>query len=211
MPKASREKELPSRCSIPDCGRHPRSGTTRTATTASWRSMTLRTPHRSASTIAATMTVKTKRDDDWDDDGYSTEYDDDDDWSSPNTGINDWNGHGTHITSVMVGSGRTPAGRYQGIAPDANIVAIRAFEPDGSGYLPECHQGAAMGRTASQEIRHSYPEPLVWRFACIALLGRPCESGRNGRMEQWHRCRCGCRQQRSRPDDHRRTWQTCLT
>jgi len=50
--------------------------------------------------------------------------------------IDDWNGHGTHITSIMMSSDRTEAGRYQGIAPNANVVAVRAFEPDGSGtYL----------------------------------------------------------------------------
>jgi len=33
-------------------------------------------------------------------------------------------------------SGRTEAGSYQGIAPNARVVAVRAFEPDGSGtYL----------------------------------------------------------------------------
>lgn len=50
--------------------------------------------------------------------------------------IDDWNGHGTHITSIMVSSGRTEAGHYQGIAPNANVVVVRAFEADGSGtYL----------------------------------------------------------------------------
>jgi len=50
--------------------------------------------------------------------------------------IDDWNGHGTHITSIMMSSGRTEAGHYQGIAPNANVVAVRAFEADGSGtYL----------------------------------------------------------------------------
>jgi len=50
--------------------------------------------------------------------------------------LDDWNGHGTHITSIMMSSGRTEAGHYQGIAPNARVVAVRAFEPDGSGtYL----------------------------------------------------------------------------
>ena len=50
--------------------------------------------------------------------------------------LDDWNGHGTHITSIMMSSGRTEAGGYQGIAPNARVVAVRAFEPDGSGtYL----------------------------------------------------------------------------
>ena len=33
-------------------------------------------------------------------------------------------------------SDRASSGRYQGVAPNANVVAVRAFEPDGSGtYL----------------------------------------------------------------------------
>ena len=50
--------------------------------------------------------------------------------------IDDWNGHGTHVSSIALGSGRSESGRYEGIAPNANLVAVRAFEADGSGtYL----------------------------------------------------------------------------
>jgi serine protease AprX len=53
-----------------------------------------------------------------------------------NNDLDDWNGHGTHVTSIMMSSGRSEAGRYQGIAPNASVVAVRAFEPDGAGtYL----------------------------------------------------------------------------
>ncbi len=34
-------------------------------------------------------------------------------------------GHGTHVTSVAAGSGAESAGKYKGVAPDADIVAIR--------------------------------------------------------------------------------------
>ena len=77
-------------------------------------------------------------------DDVSTDDDDyDDGWSgwsrilsylrSFRSDISDWNGHGTHVASVMAGSGRTAAGHYQGVAPDAGIVAVRAFDADGSG------------------------------------------------------------------------------
>ena len=50
--------------------------------------------------------------------------------------LDDFNGHGTHVTSIMAGSGQIANGAYNGIAPNAEIVAVRAFEPDGSGtYL----------------------------------------------------------------------------
>ena len=68
--------------------------------------------------------------DDTDADDDDTDADDDD------TDADDWNGHGTHITSIIMSSDRTGSGRYQGVAPNANVVAVRAFEPDGSGsYL----------------------------------------------------------------------------
>ena len=72
--------------------------------------------------------------DEWDDD----DEDDEDGWSPDNPGLDDWNGHGTHVTSVIASSARTSDGRYQGVAPGANIVAVRAFKPDGSGtYGPD--------------------------------------------------------------------------
>ena len=48
----------------------------------------------------------------------------------------DRHGHGTHISSVILSSDApTPAG-YNGIAPDADIVSIKAFDDDGRGsYL----------------------------------------------------------------------------
>lgn len=84
-----------------------------------------------------------------DDDSDDSDGDDDNDegwwggfsqrswcWHQHHHDIDDWNGHGTHVTSIAVSSGQTVAGRYQGIAPNANVVAVRAFEPDGSGtYL----------------------------------------------------------------------------
>ena len=65
-------------------------------------------------------------------DGHDDDHHDDND----DRGIDDWNGHGTHVTSIIMSSARTKKGNYQGVAPNANVVAVRAFEPDGSGsYL----------------------------------------------------------------------------
>ncbi len=47
-------------------------------------------------------------------------------------GIDDWSGHGTHVTSIIAGSRTTNAARYQGVAPGVDVVAVKAFEPDGS-------------------------------------------------------------------------------
>ncbi len=40
-------------------------------------------------------------------------------------------GHGSHIASVAASSYRTPDGGYQGIAPDADLISIKAFDRNG--------------------------------------------------------------------------------
>ncbi|MEQ8516814.1 MAG: S8 family serine peptidase [Chromatocurvus sp.] len=48
----------------------------------------------------------------------------------------DESGHGTHMTSIIAQSGRigTPGGSgFRGIAPDVDLVSIKAFEADGEG------------------------------------------------------------------------------
>ncbi len=41
-------------------------------------------------------------------------------------------GHGTHITAVAAGGALNLAGRYQGIAPQSNLVIVRAFDQRGA-------------------------------------------------------------------------------
>ncbi len=69
-------------------------------------------------------------DDDDDDDADESENDDAE-------GIDDWSGHGTHVTSVMMSSRKATSGNYMGIAPGAKVVAVRAFGPDGSGQYTD--------------------------------------------------------------------------
>jgi serine protease AprX len=42
-------------------------------------------------------------------------------------------GHGTHITSIAAGGAITPLGNWFGIAPNANLVIVRAFDGEGVG------------------------------------------------------------------------------
>ncbi len=42
-------------------------------------------------------------------------------------------GHGTHVTSIAASGAQALSGAYQGIAPQANIVAVRAFDGMGAG------------------------------------------------------------------------------
>ncbi|WDV45849.1 S8 family peptidase [Clostridiaceae bacterium M8S5] len=45
----------------------------------------------------------------------------------------DDNGHGTHVAGIIAGNGYSSKGRYSGIAPKANILAIKALDENGSG------------------------------------------------------------------------------
>ena len=49
--------------------------------------------------------------------------------------VTDYSGHGTHIVSLAASSYQQ-SGRYEGIAPDADLVIVKAFGADGAGsYL----------------------------------------------------------------------------
>lgn len=45
----------------------------------------------------------------------------------------DDNGHGTHVAGIIAGNGFSSRGKYKGIAPGANILALKALDENGSG------------------------------------------------------------------------------
>ena len=45
----------------------------------------------------------------------------------------DDNGHGTHVAGIIAGNGYSSKGKYMGIAPKANILAIKALDENGGG------------------------------------------------------------------------------
>ena len=58
----------------------------------------------------------------------------------------DESGHGTHLTSVIANSGYvsekgSPTGTFKGIAPDVNLVAVKAFDVEGQGYFLDIIRG----------------------------------------------------------------------
>lgn len=58
----------------------------------------------------------------------------------------DESGHGTHLTSVLAHSGPTlrnnkPTGAFKGIAPDARLVVIKAFNVEGEGDMLDIVRG----------------------------------------------------------------------
>lgn len=57
------------------------------------------------------------------------------------TADTDSSGHGTHVTGIMLNTQRSDDGRYFGIAPNANLVSIRAFDADGRGTYSSVIRG----------------------------------------------------------------------
>ncbi|MDH3786769.1 MAG: S8 family serine peptidase, partial [Acidobacteriota bacterium] len=56
--------------------------------------------------------------------------------STGQKGKNAWedhNGHGTHVASIAVSSGVNSDGKFNGVAPDANLIMVKAFDKDGMG------------------------------------------------------------------------------
>ena len=59
--------------------------------------------------------------------------------------VRDESGHGTHMTSIIGHSGQTlrngnPTGSYKGVAPDANIVAVKILDREGFAHVLEIVQ-----------------------------------------------------------------------
>jgi serine protease AprX len=52
-------------------------------------------------------------------------------------GFKDLNGHGTHISGIISGSGKSSDGRFKGIAPQAQIISAKVLKGDGSGRMSD--------------------------------------------------------------------------
>lgn len=49
----------------------------------------------------------------------------------------DDNGHGTHISAIIGGSGCSSQGRYCGIAPGCNIISVKVLDSKGNGFASD--------------------------------------------------------------------------
>lgn len=53
----------------------------------------------------------------------------------------DDNGHGTHISGIIGGSGVASDGRYQGVAPRCNLICVKVLDHKGNGYASDVLSG----------------------------------------------------------------------
>lgn len=53
----------------------------------------------------------------------------------------DDNGHGTHISAIIGGSGSASDGRYQGVAPECNLISVKVLDQKGNGFASDVLAG----------------------------------------------------------------------
>lgn len=53
----------------------------------------------------------------------------------------DDNGHGTHIAGIIGGSGLSSDGRYQGVAPECDLISVKVLDHKGNGYASDVLAG----------------------------------------------------------------------
>ncbi len=70
--------------------------------------------------------------------------------SSPN-GTVDAHGHGTHVASIIAGTGAASNGRYKGIAPGAHLAVAKVC--DNTGHCPDSAVMAGIEWAANQNIK----------------------------------------------------------
>ena len=52
----------------------------------------------------------------------------------------DDNGHGTHVSGILAGDGTASGGKYKGMAPESNLVALKILDRFGNGNKENLQQ-----------------------------------------------------------------------
>jgi serine protease AprX len=88
----------------------------------------------------------------------------------------DDHGHGTHVAGILAGDGSDAGGRHAGMAPEASVVAVKAFD----------HRGKARASTVIQAIQWAVAnrQRLGIRILNLSAAGRARESYRDDPLAQ---------------------------
>ena len=119
-------------------------------------------------------------------------------------------GHGTHVTSIAAGGAMNISGSYLSIAPQANLVVVRAFDGTGAGRYADVIAG--LNWIVANQKKYNI-RVLNLSFGAtprVVLLGRSGRSSRDGRLARRHRGGCRGRQRGTDGDDDRRAGQRAL-
>ncbi|WP_020574281.1 S8 family serine peptidase [Actinopolymorpha alba] len=61
-------------------------------------------------------------------------------------------GHGTHVASILAGSGAASEGRYRGVAPGARLMVGKVLGDDGSGATSQVIEGMQWAATGGADV-----------------------------------------------------------
>ena len=79
------------------------------------------------------------------------------DFTENPAGVEDGHGHGTHVASIIAGTGAASDGRYDGVAPDARLLVGKVLDDAGCGIGVAGHRRHGVGRRAGR--RRGQHEP----------------------------------------------------
>jgi subtilisin family serine protease len=74
------------------------------------------------------------------------------DFTGNPAGARDGDGHGTHVASIVTGSGAASGGRYTGVAPDARLLVGKVLDDFGSGYESQIVAGMEWAAAAGAPV-----------------------------------------------------------
>ncbi|HYV85013.1 MAG TPA: S8 family serine peptidase [Patescibacteria group bacterium] len=98
-------------------------------------------------------------------------------------GMQDYYGHGTHVAGILNGSGAMSSGpeafrTFRGLAPGAQLISVRALQPDGSGLTSDVitaidwvvlHRRANSIRVLNLSLGHPVAESYLTDPLCRAV------------------------------------------
>lgn len=97
------------------------------------------------------------------------------------TSPRDPNGHGSHVASIAAGSGAASAGRYRGVAPEAELIIARVLDAAGAGRTSTVMAGLEWAvREGAQVVNISLggpPYPSDGTDALSAICDAAVERG----------------------------------
>ena len=113
------------------------------------------------------------------------------DFTNPSGTGRDGHGHGTHVASTILGSGAASAGRYIGVAPEAELLVAKVLADNGSGMTSNVMAGVEWavqaGRARDQPLAR-FVYQLRRQRRAVHDLRRGGQSGRGrlrGRWQCW--------------------------
>ncbi len=83
----------------------------------------------------------------------------------------DDNGHGTFVAGVAAGNGYSSGGKYAGVAPEANIIAVKVMNRDGEGSASRIVAGM-------QWVADHWKEYNI-KVVCLSLGSKPSGAMKN--------------------------------